>query len=275
MTSPPPEPPDPDSPQPPPAADAAERNEQRERARALFAEFAACAADEPARARLRDELVALHMPIVEYVARRFYGRGEPLSDLVQVGSIGLINAVDRFDLDRGLEFTSYATPTIVGEIKRHFRDKGWMVRVPRRLQELRSSMAAASSELNQQLGRAPTVAELADRLDAREDEIVEALESGNAYAPMSIEAQTDPETGWSLSDTLGSVDGAFDRVEYRESLRPLLAELDERERTILMLRFFENKTQSQIAEQVGLSQMHVSRLLAKTLSQLRERLAAD
>lgn len=260
-----------------PAADTvlAQRAEQRRHARALFARFAECAADDPRRAGLRDELVALHMPIVEYVARRFYGRGEPLSDLVQVASIGLLNAVDRFDLGRGLEFTSYATPTIVGEIKRYFRDKGWMVRVPRRLQELRGAMTGATSELNQQLGRPPTIAELATRLDAREDEIVEALDAGNAYAPMSIEAQTDPETGWSLGDSLGSADAAFERVEYRESLRPLLAELDERERTILMLRFFENKTQSQIAEQIGLSQMHVSRLLARTLTQLREKLAAD
>ena len=252
-----------------------QREEQRQRARALFAEFAACASSDPRRAQLRSELVAMHMPIVEYVARRFYGRGEPLSDLMQVGSIGLINAVDRFDGGRGLEFTSYATPTIVGEIKRHFRDKGWMVRVPRRLQELRGAMSSASAELSQRLGRAPTVAELAKRLDAGEDEIVEALESGNAYAPMSIEAQTDPETGWSLGDSLGGADAAFDRVEYRESLRPLLADLDERERTILLLRFFENKTQSQIAEQIGLSQMHVSRLLARTLTELREKLAAD
>ncbi len=252
-----------------------EREEQRARARVLFAEFAACARDDPRRANLRAELVGMHMPIVEYVARRFYGRGEPLPDLIQVGSIGLINAVDRFEPERGLEFTSYATPTIVGEIKRHFRDKGWMVRVPRRLQELRGAMSATTSELNQQLGRAPTVAELAQRLDAREDEIVEALESGNAYSPMSIEAQTDPETGWSLGDTLGSTDAAFDRVENREALKPLLAQLGERERTILLLRFFENKTQSQIAEQVGLSQMHVSRLLARTLAELRDKLAAE
>ena len=248
------------------------RDDQRQRVRELFVELAACRADDPRRLALRDELVSVHMPIVEYVARRFYGRGEPLADLVQVGSIGLINAVDRFDPSRGLEFTSYASPTIVGEIKRHFRDKGWMVRVPRRLQELRGALSGTSSELHQKLGRAPTIAELAERLDATSDEIVEALESGNAYSPMSIEAQTDPETGWSLGDTLGTTDSAFDRIEYRESLRPLLADLGERERAILVMRFFENKTQSQIAEQVGLSQMHVSRLLARTLAELRAKL---
>ena len=230
-------------------------------------------ADAPGRAARRDELLRAHMPIVEYIARRFYGRGEPLSDLIQVGSIGLINALDRFEPERGLEFTSYATPTILGEIKRHFRDKGWMVRVPRRLQEVRSAMTIATADLNQQLGRSPTVAELAVRVGATDEEVVEALESGNAYAPASIEAQTDSESGWSLADTLGGEDVALEQIEYRESLKPLLASLGERERTILMLRFFHNKTQSQIADEVGLSQMHVSRLLAKTLTQLRTGLA--
>ena len=242
---------------------------ERQRIRELLREFAAMAPDAPGRPALRDELLRAHMPIVEYIARRFYGRGEPLADLVQVASIGLINALDRFEPERGLEFSSYATPTIVGEIKRYFRDKGWMVRVPRRLQEVRSAMTAATADLNQQLGRSPTVAELAVRVGATEDEVVEALESGNAYAPASIEAQTDSETGWSLADTLGREDVALEQIEYRESLKPLLASLGERERTILLLRFFQNKTQSQIAEEIGLSQMHVSRLLSKTLAQLR------
>jgi RNA polymerase sigma-B factor len=243
--------------------------DERQRVRDMLAEFAALPPDAPGRAALRDELVRRNLPIVEYVARRFYGRGEPLSDLVQVGCIGLINALDRFEPERGLEFTSYATPTVIGEIKRYFRDKGWMVRVPRRLQEVRSAMSAATADLSQQLGRSPTVAELAARVGASEDEVVEALESGNAYSPASIEASTDAESGWSLADTLGADDIAIEQVEYRESLKPLLASLDERERTILMLRFFQNKTQSQIADEIGLSQMHVSRLLAKTLSQLR------
>ena len=247
--------------------------DERVRTRLLLREFAAMAPDAPGRASRRDELVRLHMPIVEYVARRFYGRGEPLSDLVQVGSIGLLNALDRFDPGRGLEFTSYATPTVIGEIKRYFRDKGWMVRVPRRLQEVRSAMGPATADLNQQLGRSPTVAELATRVGATEDEVVEALESGNAYSPASIEAQADSTSGWSLADTMGFDDAGIDQIEYRESLKPLLASLGERERTILVLRFFHNRTQSQIAEEIGLSQMHVSRLLARTLAQLRTGLA--
>jgi RNA polymerase sigma-B factor len=247
----------------------------RELSRTRLVEFAALAVDDPRRAARRDELLHEYMPIVDYVARRFYGRGEPMSDLVQVGYVGLINALDRFEPDRGLEFTTYATPTIIGEIKRYFRDKGWMVRVPRRLQEVRSAMAAVSGEMNQQLGRAPTVAELSKRVEATEEEIVEAMESGNAYSPISIEAQTDTETGWSLADTLGSDDASMDQVEYRESLKPLLAKLGERERTILSLRFFQNKTQSQIAEEIGISQMHVSRLLARTLADLRGQLMAD
>ena len=244
-------------------------DDERARTRVLLREFAALPPEAPGRSPRRDELVRLHMPIVEYVARRFYGRGEPMSDLVQVASIGLINALDRFDPGRGLEFTSYATPTIVGEIKRHFRDKGWMVRVPRRLQEVRSAMGPATADLNQQLGRSPTVTELAARIGATDDEVVEALEAGNAYSPASIDAETDSASGWSLADTLGADDAGIEKVESRESLKPLLASLGERERTILMLRFFHNRTQSQIAEEIGLSQMHVSRLLARTLAQLR------
>ncbi len=268
------EPPDPDAgASAVPADEVGKVVDERAHTRLLLREFAAMAVDAPERSARRDELVRLHMPIVEYVARRFYGRGEPMSDLVQVGSIGLLNALDRFDPGRGLEFTSYATPTIVGEIKRYFRDKGWMVRVPRRLQEVRSAMGPATADLNQQLGRSPTVAELAKRVGATEDEVVEALESGNAYSPASIEAQTDPASGWSLADTLGFDDAGIEQIEYRESLKPLLASLGERERTILVLRFFHNRTQSQIAEEIGLSQMHVSRLLARTLARLRTGLA--
>jgi RNA polymerase sigma-B factor len=256
-----------------PADPVVEVGDERAQTRRLLHGFAAMPLDAPERPARRDELVRLYMPIVEYVARRFYGRGEPMSDLVQVGSIGLINALDRFDPGRGLEFTSYATPTIIGEIKRYFRDKGWMVRVPRRLQEVRSAMGPATADLNQQLGRSPTVAELAARIGATDDEVVEALESGNAYSPASIEAQTDPASGWSLADTLGFDDAGIEQIEYRESLKPLLASLGERERTILVLRFFHNRTQSQIAEEIGLSQMHVSRLLARTLAQLRTGLA--
>jgi RNA polymerase sigma-B factor len=243
----------------------------RDRAREDFARLAAMPEDDPGRRRLRDTLVEMHLPLVEYLARRFAGRGEPLDDLIQVGTIGLIKAVDRFDTERGVEFSTYATPTVVGEIKRHFRDKGWTVRVPRRLQELRASLSTATATLTQDLGRSPTVAELAARIGVSEEEVLEGLESANAYAAVSLEASDDAD-GQSVLDTLGGTDDALEGVEYRESLKPLLDSLPERERRILVLRFFGNMTQSQIAAELGISQMHVSRLLARTLSQLRERL---
>jgi RNA polymerase sigma-B factor len=243
----------------------------RDAARAEFVRLSTLAEDDPERSRLRGRLVESHLPLVEYLARRFAGRGEPLDDLIQVGTIGLIKAVDRFDTERGVEFSTYATPTVVGEIKRHFRDKGWTVRVPRRLQELRASLSSATAQLTQDLGRSPTVAELAGHIGVGEEEVLEGLESANAYAAVSLEA-TDDADGQSVLDTLGGVDEALEGVEYRESLKPLLDSLPERERRILVLRFFGNMTQSQIAAELGISQMHVSRLLARTLSQLRERL---
>ena len=246
----------------------------REAAREQFVRLASLAEDDPERAQLRGRLVESHLPLVEYLARRFAGRGEPLDDLIQVGTIGLIKAVDRFDTERGVEFSTYATPTVVGEIKRHFRDKGWTVRVPRRLQELRASLSSATAQLTQDLGRSPTVAELASHLGVGEEEVLEGLESANAYAAVSLEA-TDDADGQSVLDTLGGVDEALEGVEYRESLKPLLDSLPERERRILVLRFFGNMTQSQIAAELGISQMHVSRLLARTLSQLRERLLSE
>jgi RNA polymerase sigma-B factor len=243
----------------------------RARSRDLFEELAANEPGTPAHQAARDALVQLHLPLVEHLARRFAGRGEPLDDLVQVGTIGLIKAVDRFDTERGVEFSTYATPTVVGEIKRHFRDKGWTVRVPRRLQELRASLSSATSDLTQTLGRAPTIAEIATRLSVSEEEVLEGLESANAYSTLSLDAGTDSEDGpAAVLDTFGVDDDALEGVEYRESLRPLLAQLPPRERHILMLRFFRNMTQSQIAAEVGISQMHVSRLLAKTLAQLRQ-----
>jgi RNA polymerase sigma-B factor len=248
----------------------------RAHARVLFAELATSDESDPDRARIRDTLVEMHLPLVEYLARRFRNRGEPLDDLVQVATIGLIKSVDRFDLERGVEFSTYATPTIVGEIKRHFRDKGWAIRVPRRLQELKLALAKATSELSQRNGRAPTVAELASHLELTEDEILEGLESANAYSAVSLDA---PDTGDddspAVSDSLGTTDDALEGVEYRESLKPLLEQLPPREKKILLLRFFGNMTQSQIAAELGISQMHVSRLLARTLVQLREGLLAE
>jgi RNA polymerase sigma-B factor len=248
----------------------------RARAREMFVRLAAMPEDDPGRARLRDELVEAHLPLVEYLARRFRNRGEPLDDLIQVATIGLIKSVDRFDLERGVEFSTYATPTIVGEIKRHFRDKGWAIRVPRRLQELKLSLTKATSELSQKNGRSPTVAELAKHLQMTEEEILEGLESANAYSAVSLDA---PDGGDddspAVADSLGIMDDSLEGVEYRESLKPLLEKLPPREKRILLLRFFGNMTQSQIAAELGISQMHVSRLLARTLAQLREGLLVE
>ncbi len=240
--------------------------------------FLVMAEHEPADAayqHARGQLVELHLPLVEHLARRFRDRGEPLDDLVQVGTIGLIKSVDRFDPQRGFEFSTYATPTIIGEIKRHFRDKGWSVRIPRRLQEMRQHISVATEELNHRLGRSPTVAELAEHLGCSQEDILEGLESANAYSTISLDAGTDTDETPSMLDVLGADDDALDGVEHRESLRPLLDALPPRERTILVLRFFRGMTQSQIATHLGISQMHVSRLLARTLTQLREGLLVE
>jgi len=193
-----------------------------------------------------------------------------------VGAIGLIKAIDRYELDRGVALTTYATPNVVGEIKRHFRDKGWAIRVPRRLQELKLSLTKATSELSQKNGRSPTVAELAQHLGLTEEEILEGLESANAYSAVSLDA---PDGGDddspAVADSLGITDDAIEGVEYRESLKPLLEKLPAREKKILLLRFFGGMTQSQIAGELGISQMHVSRLLARTLAQLREGLLSE
>jgi RNA polymerase sigma-B factor len=241
----------------------------RARTRELFQQLAGMSPGQE-QEQVRNELVQLHLPLVDHLARRFRNRGEPLDDLVQVGTIGLIKSVDRFQLDRGVEFSTYATPTVLGEIKRYFRDKGWAVRVPRRLQELRLSLATATAELTQELGRAPTVAELAERLKVNEEDILEGLESANAYSTLSLDAPDIGESdGQSMVDSLGADDEALEGVDYRESLKPLLAQLDPRAKHILMLRFFRGMTQSQIAAEVGISQMHVSRILSRTLAQLR------
>jgi len=256
--------------------EATELSRDRDDARAMFARLAELAGDATERAALRDRLVEMHLPLVEHLARRFRNRGEPLDDLIQVATIGLIKSVDRFDIERGVEFSTYATPTIVGEIKRHFRDRGWAVRVPRRLQELRLQLASATGELSQEHGRAPTVAELARRLGISEEEVLEGLESANAYSTLSLDVpeQGDDEAP-AVVNSLGSEDEALEGVEYRESLKPLLERLPPREKKILLLRFFGNMTQSQIAAEIGISQMHVSRLLARTLASLRENLLVE
>jgi len=248
----------------------------REVGSGLLAALADAGPDGAERERLRRQVVELHVPLVEHCARRFRNRGEPFEDLVQVGTVGLIKAVDRFDRERGVEFSSYATPTIIGEIKRHFRDRGWAIRVPRRLQELRMQLGTATAELTQSLGRAPTPAELARTLERDVEEVMEALESGNAYATVSLDAgHAAGEGDGVIADLLGSVDAALERVELRTSLRPLLDALPDREKQILLLRFFHGHTQSQIAAEIGVSQMHVSRLLAQTLERLREALSDE
>lgn len=222
----------------------------------------------------REALTQLHLPLVEYLAKRFKDRGEPLDDLVQVGSVGLLKAIDRFDLDRGVEFSTYATPTIVGELKRHFRDKGWSIRVPRRLQELSLRLGKATTRLSQELGRAPTVQELAAELGVSEDEAVEAYEASLAYSSSSLDAPigSDEDDTASRGERMGDEDLRLDNLEYFASLAPSIADLEERERQILYLRFFKGMTQSQIAGEVGISQMHVSRQLSRTLRFLRERM---
>ncbi len=249
----------------------------RERTKELFARLAVLDQSDPGRQEVRDALVEQHLPLVEHLARRFRNRGEPYDDLVQVATIGLIKSVDRFDPERGVEFSTYATPTIVGEIKRHFRDKGWAVRVPRRLQELRLSLSAATGELSQRNGRSPTVGELAHHLGISDEEVLEGLESANAYSTLSLDAgdQGGDDDQMAVVDTLGVDDEGLEGVEYRESLKPMLERLPPREKKILLLRFFRGMTQSEIAAEVGISQMHVSRLLARTLAQLREGLMVE
>jgi RNA polymerase sigma-B factor len=228
----------------------------------------------PDRERVRGRLIELYIPLAEYLARRFRNRGEQLDDLVQVANLGLIKSVDGYDADRGAAFTSYAIPMIVGELKRHFRDKGWDVRVPRRLQELRLEITKISGDLAQTLGRSPTVADLAARLEVSEEEIIEGLDCGQAYRAMSLDAPVGGDSADAgqngLVDLLGDVDHDMENVENREALRPLIARLPAREQKIIAMRFFGNLTQSQIAAELGISQMHVSRLLAQALRALRE-----
>ncbi|MBB4894814.1 RNA polymerase sigma-B factor [Streptomyces olivoverticillatus] len=227
-------------------------------------------------AYVRNTLVELNLALVKFAASRFRTRSEPMEDIVQVGTIGLIKAIDRFELSRGVEFPTFAMPTIIGEIKRFFRDTSWSVRVPRRLQELRLDLAKAGDELAQQLDRSPTVGELAERLGIAEEEVVEGMAASNAYTASSLDAQAEEDdTEGSLSDRIGYEDHGLEGIEYVESLKPLIAELPPRERRILSLRFVANMTQSEIGEELGVSQMHVSRLLSRTLVRLRRGLMTE
>jgi RNA polymerase sigma-B factor len=226
----------------------------------------------------REQLIEQYMSLVRSLARRYSYRGEQLDDLVQIGAIGLIKAIDRFDVDRGVELTTYATPNIIGEIKRHFRDKGWSVRVPRGLQELNVQLSRLIEEQTVELGRSPTIAELAKVAGAEEEEVLEAIESGRAYTSVSLsggsgggeeDGELDP------LESLGAEEPQYEVSEDRAVLAPGFRVLDERERKILHLRFFKGLTQSQIAQQIGISQMHVSRLIRRALEKIRAEIAAE
>jgi len=228
------------------------------------------------RSLLREEIVERHLGLAEQLARRFRNRGEPMDDLVQVARMGLLKAVDGFDPERGVEFGGYAVPTIVGEIKRHFRDKGWSVRVPRRLKDLKLEVSNASATLVQDLGRMPTNADLADYLKVTEAEVRECAVSSAAYSSMSLSAPLGEAAGdATLADMIGGPDRAIGTVDDRETLRPLIEALPSRERRIIVMRFYDNLTQSQIAARIGISQMHVSRLLKRSLAAMREGLLLE
>ncbi|MGW7282907.1 RNA polymerase sigma factor SigF [Streptomyces sp. NPDC054844] len=227
-------------------------------------------------AYVRNTLVELNLALVKFAASRFRSRSEPMEDIIQVGTIGLIKAIDRFEMSRGVEFPTFAMPTIIGEIKRFFRDTSWSVRVPRRLQELRLDLAKAGDELAQRLDRAPTVSELAEHLGLSKDEVVEGMAASNAYTASSLDAQPEEDDAeGALADRIGYEDHGLEGIEYVESLKPLIAELPPRDRKILSLRFVAGMTQSEIGEELGISQMHVSRLLSRTLVRLRKGLTVE
>jgi RNA polymerase sigma-B factor len=223
-------------------------------------------------ATAREELVNRHLPLVKSLARRYAGRGEALEDIEQVGAIGLIKAIDRYELSREVALTTYATPNVVGEIKRHFRDKGWAIRVPRALQELNGKMGPTIESLTSRLGRSPSIAEIAAEFETSPEQVLEAMEAGSAYAPVSLSAGPTSEGELDPLETIGDVDEEFDRTDDRASLEPALAALPEREQEILRMRFEDGLTQTQIAEQVGISQMHVSRLIRRSLERMRKQL---
>jgi RNA polymerase sigma-B factor len=241
----------------------------------LLRELVTLAEDDPRRREVRDRIVESSMPLVIHLALRFRDRGETLEDLIQVGAEGLLKAVDRFEPERGLAFSTYATPTIIGEIRRHLRDRCRGVRQPRRLQEVGAALGMATADLTQSLGRAPTVPELAERLGVAEDLVLDALEAAHNTSVVSLDAPVATADGGGLAFELPVVDDGVEMIDHLVSLRPLIEALPERERRILSLRFFDGLSQAQIAERVGISQMHVSRLLAQTLRGLRQALTVD
>ncbi len=222
----------------------------------------------------REEVIELYAPLARYLASRFRGRGEPLEDLIQVAMVGLIKAVDRFDPAREVRFSTYSSATVVGEIKRHFRDRAWALRVPRRLQEIGLQVSRAISRLHQELGRSPTVGEIAELIRVTDEEVLEAIDAMAAYTADSLDAPAGADEPASI-DRLKGEDPGFELLEEWESVAPALKGLPPREKTILYLRFFQGRTQSQIAEEIGISQMHVSRILTRTLERLRAQIEVD
>jgi RNA polymerase sigma-B factor len=249
----------------------------REELRRLHREYRQ-ATDPAEKDRIRERLVQGYESLVHFLARKFQNRGEPLEDIVQVGFLGLIKAIERFDPELGNEFTTFATPTIAGEIKRYFRDKGWAIRFPRRLQELYQSIVRTNEEMKNELSRQPTVAELAERLKVPTDEVLEAMEMASAYSPVSIESPVGGEAdegGRQLAESIGGEDPNLGRVEMRDVLQRAMQHLTPRERSIMAMRFYDELSQSEIAKRLGISQMHVSRLQRAALEQLREYLPSE
>ncbi|WP_416874702.1 SigB/SigF/SigG family RNA polymerase sigma factor [Kitasatospora sp. SC0581] len=251
------------------------KSEARELSDALFERLAGLVRETRAYSYVRGTIIELNMPLVRFIAARFRHRAEDMEDILQVGTIGLIKAVDGYDPRRGVEFVTYAIPTITGEIKRFFRDTSWPVRVPRSMQELYLSVARDSDRLEQELGRLPRPEEIAEDLHLTVEQATEGLLAGRVYRPNSLDALRDQdtdETGSALLDRLGGCDPGIELADFRTAVRPLLARLPEREQTVLKLRFWDECTQSRIADRIGVSQMHVSRLLSATLAWLREEL---
>ena len=241
----------------------------KERTRELFRLY-----KEKGDEEARDQLIVSHLNLVRFLASKFKNRGEPLDDLVQVGTIGLIKAIDRFDPERGLEFTTYATPTILGEIKRHFRDKGWSIRVPRRLQELSAKVNQATEELTVELQRSPSVEEIAAKLGVSAEEILEAMESSGAYTSVSLEAggTSEDDEAPALIDRLGSVDEDLDASDDRMVIDDAIRDFSPREQEIVRMRFIDGLTQVEIAKRLGVSQVQVSRLLRRTLRKIQDKI---
>lgn len=242
---------------------------------AALQDLAALPAHHPARPAVRDQAIVAWLPLATDLAHRFAGRGEPLADLLQTATVGLIKAVDRFDVARGTDFPAFAVPTIVGEVKRYFRDQTWDLHVPRRLQELRRAIAQSTELLAHELGRTPTTAEIAADLQLAERDVRDGMRASSAYTTISLDAPAtagSEEPGASLGDLLGEEDAELARAELRMTVAPAVAALSERHQRILHMRFFSNLTQEQIARQIGISQMHVSRLLTRILTELREQL---